>query len=75
MKMLQGIPMGVLTRYQGALDTWSFIVLYFIVLNSYFIDFRKCMKCPLHFFFFSTGSCIFGTLDIIIVYAVIVMIA
>lgn len=68
--MLQGIPMRVLTRYQGALDTWSFTVLN---SYSYFIDFRKCMKCPLHFFF-SMGSCIFGTLDTIIVYAVIIMI-
>lgn len=46
--MLQGIPMGVLTHYQGALNTWSFTIL---KSYSYFIDFRKCIKYPLHFFF------------------------
>lgn len=69
--MPQGIPMGMVTDYQGALDTWGFII-----LNSYgyFTDLRKCMKWPLHLFY-TTGSCTFGTLDIIIVYAVIITVA
>lgn len=71
MKMLQSMPMGVVADYQGTFDTGGFTILN---SYSYFTDLRKCMKWPLHLFY-ASGSCIFGTLDIIIVYAVIVMIA
>jgi len=71
MKMFQGVPVGVITDYQCAVDTWAFTILN---RYSYFTDLRKCVKWPLHLFH-STGSCIIGTLDIIIVYAVIIMIA
>ena len=67
--MLQGIPRGVVTGCQGALDTCGFTILN---SYSYFTDLRKCMKWPLHLFY-TAGSCISGTLDIIIVYAVIVI--
>lgn len=67
MKMLQGVPVGVVIDYQDATDTWAFTIL---KSYSYFTDLRKCMTWPLHLFC-TPGSCIFRTLEVIIVYAVI----
>lgn len=71
--MFHCILMGVVTEFQGAVNTFFFF--FFTILNSKkcFTDLRKCMKWPLHLFYISV-SCEFEVLYIIIVYPIVITI-